>query len=422
MDTSPLLQFYGYVYARTGYGTAARSYVKAFDAAGVNLSVVSLDSKPRPGSAGPRMEELIDRPGEPALHLWHTEPNHVMRLKFSDPRLAVMTTWEADRLPQCYVEALNRAREVWVPCRYNQERFSEQLSVPVYRLPHTVTEMAAPRYDRKSFDREMNIPAGTFVFVAVGTWQERKNLDGVIEAFLRAFPTGDDVQLIVKTTFAFTSEEIARREIHEAIARANPPDRNQLEKRVRIFPVHWPEDCLSALMHRADCYVSLHRGEGWCYPLFDAAAMGTPTISTAYSGSLDYLDARRHRLVDFKLTAANQRRHTIRFAFDSTMQWADPDMEDAAVQMRAVYEKRAQAKADALEAARVIHERYAPEVIGEQARQRFLEIDAEVTRAAQSTSVADQAPQTPPEEAPAALLATTPGTASGSPLQPSFCS
>ncbi|WP_420238077.1 glycosyltransferase [Telmatobacter bradus] len=408
-----MLQFYGYVYARTGYGSAARNYVKAFDAAGINLSVVSLDSRPRPGEAGARLEQLRDRPGDPTLHLWHTEPNHLQRLSGYDPRLAVMTTWEADRLPQCYVEALNRAREVWVPCHYNQENFRQQLQVPVYRLPHPVTPMVAPRYDRAAFDREMNLPAGSFVFVAAGTWQERKNLDGIIEAFLRAFPQEPDVLLLIKTNFAFTSEELARREIHAAIARANPPSPDQLEKRVRIFPLTWPEDCLASLMQRADCFVSLHRGEGWCYPLFDAAAKGTPTISTAHSGPLDYLDARRHRLVEYKLTAANQREHTFRFAFDSTMQWAEPNLEHATACMREVYEKRTQAKADAVAAACVIQQNYSLQAIGQQARAHLLELEA--------VSLARLLPQTL-AKAPAACTVTTPGRVSDSPWQPSFCS
>jgi len=427
-EANPLVQFYGYVYARTGYGTAARGYVHAMDEAGIDLSVVSLDSKPKPGAAGARMEQLRNRPEEPALHVWHTEPNHVMRLGFNDERLVVLTTWEADRLPPCYVDALNHAGEVWVPCRYNQQQFQQQLSVPVYAVPHAVNQLAAPRYNREEFDREMNVPPGTFVFLAMGTWQERKNLDGAIEAFLRAFPTEDDVQLFVKTAFFFTNEAIVRREIMEAIRRSGVANPDQLEKRVRIFPVHWPEDCVSALMNRADCVVSLHRGEGWGYTLFDAACMGKPTISTAYSGPLDYLDPHLHRLVDYKLTHADQRKHTIRFAFDQSMQWADPDMEHAAAQMRTVYEQRTLANAQAEQAAVVLRERYAPRAIGQQIQKRMMArigtCDASHPAQSNNLGVPRRLPLTEPRKTQPAgnTLATKSGTASGSALQPTFCS
>jgi glycosyltransferase involved in cell wall biosynthesis len=420
---APEVAFYGYVFARTGYGTAARGYVHAMDRASIPLSIVSLDRFPR----RPIRDRVIlnnmahgERRFAPAVHLWHTEPNCVMKLQRSFPRLAVMTTWETESLPQAYVDALHQAAEVWVPSQYNVETFQRQLSIPVFRLPHPVNKIAEPRYDGEAFEREMNLPKGCFLATAVGTWQERKNLDGVIEAFLRAFPRTDDAYLIVKTSFAFLDERMARAQIAAAIARANVPNPVEAEKRIRIFPYQWPEDCLSSLLHRADCYVSLHRGEGWCYPLFDAASIGVPAVSTAYSGPMDYLDCEHHRLVGYTKTAANQLRHTIRFAFDSSMSWADPDLAHAAEQLRAIYEDRVRARRLAVEAAAKIRKNYSFEVVGEAMRQRFLSLSQQALRLEQESLYPPGAVECPYNSFEMPAL-TIPGMALDSPSERVLC-
>ena len=42
-------------------------------------------------------------------------------------------------------------------------------------------------------------------------------------------------------------------------------------------------------MNGADCYVSLHRAEGFGYTLAEAMWIGKPVIATGYSGNVDYM-------------------------------------------------------------------------------------------------------------------------------------
>ena len=67
------------------------------------------------------------------------------------------------------------------------------------------------------------------------------------------------------------------------------------EARIEIRSAAWSEAHIAALHERGDCYVSLHRGEGWGYPLFEAASRGTPVIATGYAEMIaedDYNKAR----------------------------------------------------------------------------------------------------------------------------------
>ncbi|MDR3750538.1 MAG: glycosyltransferase [Terracidiphilus sp.] len=375
----PGIEFHGFVFAPTGYGTAARSYIHAFHNAAIDLSVSNLSKSRQQTVTDPLVASCLNRHIDPVLHVCHAEPHCLEPLESVFSRLIALTTWEADALPQRHVDTLNQVLEVWVPCRYNFEAFRQQLKVPVFQIPHPVHSLCPPCFDRSAFNRELGLKEDDFVFVCVGTWQERKNLQGVIEAFLRAFPHEPNAVLIVKTSFVFSPEFVGRAQIRDAIARANPPNASEAMKRVKIFPRFWPDACMAALAQRADCYVSLHRGEGWCYPLFDAACNGTPVIATAYSGPMDYLDPRHHRLVRYELTHASQQSQTVRFSFTPDMSWATPDVSHAALLMRDVYDRRQEAIAQATEGAVLLNQKYSPDAIGRMAAQR-LSVVAECNR------------------------------------------
>jgi glycosyltransferase involved in cell wall biosynthesis len=371
MASSPAVAFFGYVFARTGYGTAARNYVYALHNAHVPMSIVNLGFHSPLKCIDPVVGHYWKRPLPPDIYLWHSEPIEFMKLAAS-PRLVALTTWETDLLPMQAVEALNRVGEVWVPSHYNLENFRRQLSVPVFQLPHALPEPVRSCFSRAETDRELGFEPGSFVFLATGTWQERKNLSAVVEAFLRAFPCDPDALLVLKTSFNFTPESYAHYQIAQAIARANPPDPEQAANRIRIFPLLWPEDVLASLNNRADCMLSLHRGEGWSYPLFEAAGQGTPIVATGYSGPMDFLDPIHHHLVDYRLVhPPADPGPGAHFPFLPGMQWAEPSVEHAVQLMRWVYENRAEARRMAAAAAPGLRERYSIASVGRMAIERL---------------------------------------------------
>jgi hypothetical protein len=132
----------------------------------------------------------------------------------------------------------------------------------------------------------------------------------------------------------------------------------------------WTDGQIAGLHSRGNCYVSLHRGEGWCYPLFEAACRGTPVIATGYSGPLEYLREEAHQLVPYSMSGV----HQSYVFYHPRMHWAEPDLEEAARRIQWVYTHRDSASEKARAAAVTIRERYAPEAIGALARTRLLEL------------------------------------------------
>jgi hypothetical protein len=149
---------------------------------------------------------------------------------------------------------------------------------------------------------------------------ERKNPDGVIQAFRRAFPQPSGPQLVLKTINGDRHlPELER-------LRADTADRDD----ITIFDGFLPTDQRDAWAAAADCYVSLHRSEGFGLTMAEAMAMGKPVIATAYSANLDFMNDE----VAFMVPVTEWRLPTQAGPYPAGSRWADPDLNVAADYMR----------------------------------------------------------------------------------------
>jgi glycosyltransferase involved in cell wall biosynthesis len=76
----------------------------------------------------------------------------------------------------------------------------------------------------------------------------------------------------------------------------------------------------------ADCYLSLHRSEGYGYGMAEALALGTPVIATNYSGSLSFTTDANSYLVQYTETEIKPAEY---FYYQQGMFWAEPDVSKA---------------------------------------------------------------------------------------------
>ena len=87
---------------------------------------------------------------------------------------------------------------------------------------------------------------------------------------------------------------------------------------------------LLALMNKADCYISLHRSEGFGLTIAEAMALGKPVITTAYSGNLDFTHVNNSFLVKYKML-----KHEVDLSvLPKNNYWSEPDTDHAAELMK----------------------------------------------------------------------------------------
>jgi glycosyltransferase involved in cell wall biosynthesis len=85
-------------------------------------------------------------------------------------------------------------------------------------------------------------------------------------------------------------------------------------------------------MNASDCYVSLHRSEGFGLTMAEAMLLDKPVIATDYSGNLEFMTKDNSYLCPYKLVSVGSGNHPYTEGI-----WADPDIDQAALLMRQVF-------------------------------------------------------------------------------------
>ena len=354
--------YYGYVFDASGYGHAARAYIHALDAAGVRLSVVPLANR-APQVRDELVESLVGRDASSAdFHLFHGIPPQWAARAFPLRNAIGMTVWETDAMPSQWRNALNHVLEVWLPCDHNVSVFRRALERPVFKLPHPLL----PAHTNGDTVRDpcgfLRVSPADFVFYSLFEWQQRKSPHELIETYLREFSGDSRAVLVIKANPGAAG--VASQALEQARARTNS------RARVELRCEAWSDAEIDALHARGDCYVSLHRGEGWGYPLFEAAARGTPVVATGYAGPLEYLKPEAHQLVRYRLAQVRQPY----VYYSPRMRWAEPDFAHAAALMRQVYAGRDEARSRAAAAAERLRGEFSLAAVGRAARAQLTEL------------------------------------------------
>jgi hypothetical protein len=110
---------------------------------------------------------------------------------------------------------------------------------------------------------------------------------------------------------------------------------------IRVVDEYVSGEEMRGLVANSDCFASLHRSEGFGFSLAEAMVYEKPVIATRYSGNLTFMNDENSYLVGFGLApvppgSAN---------YPAGALWADPDLDDAAAEMRRVIERPDEARA-----------------------------------------------------------------------------
>ena len=116
-----------------------------------------------------------------------------------------------------------------------------------------------------------------------------------------------------------------------------------------------------------DCYVSLHRAEGFGLTLAEAMYLGKPVIATGYSGNLDFMNDENGLLVDYQLVPIGPGAPP----YPADGEWADPNIDHAATLMRLVFDDRVASAALGARAAQDIRRTHSAAAAGELMRRRL---------------------------------------------------
>jgi len=235
--------------------------------------------------------------------------------------------------------------------------------VPVVHMPHAMSFERPAEPTRARF----GLPPGAFLFLSMYDMRsshERKNPRAVVDAFRLAFPGARSengaVGLVLKVMNVNSS----------------PGDFAALREHIDAVPgIFVIDETISRenvyrLQASCDCFISLHRSEGFGLGLAESMFLGKPVIGTNWSGNVDFMNPENSCPVRFQLVRLDEDHGP----YPRGQLWADPDLEHAAEFMQRLVRDSTYRDRIATEGQRTMKRDHSPRLVGQRYRKRLEEI------------------------------------------------
>jgi len=231
--------------------------------------------------------------------------------------------WELAEVPDIYCEGLDMFQEFWTLSAFCTNALEKKTTVPVLTVPlYANPDRSVIKNGREYF----NIKKDVFLFMLAydcNSFVSRKNPQAAVQAFLKAFsPQDKNVGLVLKLAYPEKYKEHI-----EELRRILEPYEN-----IYYIDKYLSDDEMRTLIQLSDAYITLHRSEGFGLVPMEAMALGTPVISTAWSGNMEYMNHMNTALVGYEMVpVAGQ---YVGSTLGDGLVWAEPDVNEAAEHMR----------------------------------------------------------------------------------------
>ena len=353
-----------YIRAEMGLGQAARGIATALENAEIPFNILNFESGNRGRHSDLRWahKEVADSDYDVTIIV--VNPDNIFNARSRLPNKIFLNRyvigywfWELPNVPDEWLEAFSLVNEVWAASSFLRDAVALKCPVPVIHVPPVVEVRGGPSLPRKYF----NLPEERFLFLVMcdtGSVFERKNPLGAIAAFKKAFaPDDPNVGLALKISGP------AHR----------PPNWDLIQEHIQghqnirlIDQVLAPEQ-LSSLLSLSDCFVSLHRSEGFGLIPAEMMSLAKPVIATRWSGNIDYMTNENSFGIDYKLVELDRDYGP----YEAGQHWAEPDVDQAAYWMRKVRADPALAQRVGRAGQETIRAGFSPRAVGEIIRKRL---------------------------------------------------
>jgi glycosyltransferase involved in cell wall biosynthesis len=361
----------GHPFAPIGMGEHVRSSFRAFRAAGIQTSIRDIYglSKRDDPSYEAEFGGYLAPQLSPTCNIFHINGDEIEQAipHLNDPNFEkayniVYPAWELSKYPEAWAHQLERFDEVWAPSMFIREAIARVVTRPVLHMPLAVEVGLDTFLGRRYFE----IPEHTFVYVFFfdfSSYMERKNPFGVLNAFLKVVDALPNAPLHCVLKFKGGSQG------HKDQAKLQ----SILEKyrdRIQTITRELTDNEIKNLVRCADCFVSLHRSEGFGRGIAEAMTLGRAAVATGYSGNMDFMTPDTSYLVDYALIPVARGS----YPFAAGQHWADPDLDHAAQLMMRAYTHPDEMRAKAEAARRHMRARFSARAIGLRYLDRLEEI------------------------------------------------
>jgi glycosyltransferase involved in cell wall biosynthesis len=353
----------GFHLADLGVGQSARCMVKACDAVGLPVAVVPLRVNCKnPNGDSTLAARLTDDNPHP-INVVHIDApqsrdiDHHHGSAFRDGKYNIgYWAWELPEFPDAWLPHARYFDEIWAPSNFVRDSIGAKLRQSVHTMPHAI-EFSRPT---GNFRAKFGLPEKKFLFLFVydlNSYSERKNPRAALAAWRQAFGGRGDTGIVIKVQNKTDNHGDWLR-LHDEVA--GIPGAILLSETLKRHEVY-------ELQSACDCFVSLHRSEGFGLSVAECMYLGKPVISTDWSATAEFVTGENGCPARCNLIALE---HTIG-PYDKGQIWADADIDYAAWLMKQLAADPALCAKLGAAAQRTIEERFSPAAIGRRYRRRL---------------------------------------------------
>lgn len=232
-------------------------------------------------------------------------------------------SWELAEVPDAFCSDLDMFQEIWTMSSFCTNTIEKKSTVPVLTVPlYANPNRTVMKNGREYFNIEKDVFLFMFAYDC-SSYVSRKNPQAAVQAFLKAFsPEDRHVGLVLKLNFS----ENFKRHLEELLKILSPyPHIYYIDK-------YLTDDEMRTLIQISDTFITLHRSEGFGLLPLEAMSLGTPVISTEWSGNMEYMNHMNTALVGYNMIPVDGQ--YVGSTPGDGLVWADPDIDEAAAHMR----------------------------------------------------------------------------------------
>jgi len=360
------VNLFGYLTGEVGVGEGARSTIRAARSASIELKLIDLTRWCRSRSNEP-LSLNASRDDMAGINIFHVNAIQIpmlavwVGLSVFDGRHNIgYWLWETDEFPDAWLGSYEFVDEIWTASTFCRDVIACKTNLPVKTIPCNVKPVLQSGIAKP----HLNLPDDGFVFFCMADFfsiPERKNILAVVEAFLKAFGReAKGVYLVVKIVNAELRPDVMNR--LDDTVRRNP--------HIIVMSDYLSRAEVNSLINSVDCYVSLHRSEGFGLSIAEAMYFGKPVIATGWSGNMDFMNEENSLPVPYTLVKVD----TGHYPYNLGGRWAAPDLDYAAEMMKELSTNRALCQTLGQRGQTTIRQRFSPEIVGSLMRQQLREI------------------------------------------------
>lgn len=315
----------------SGYARAARNYARALTSCNYSdnlvLRSVRYDSgnpKPLDTSLKSLHDKQVDESIEVVIQM--LTPNE-MRAVEGKKNIAICC-WETDRIPQHWVDSLNKFDLIIVPCDANKEAFQNSGVIkPITKVPFAFFNEDYTPDKVGSRGKKFNIPGvdeETTIYYNISQWSHKKGIDALIKGYSLAFQNNENVILVLKGYIGMHNQQGDGQKLLNEINTIRNAMRLPNYPRIYITDQMLTDEDVLRLHASCHCYVNTSRGEGWGVPAYEAILMMNDLVSVNHTGMAEYVTKDNSYIIEsFKEPVFNMP-HPDKSLYTALENWYEP--------------------------------------------------------------------------------------------------